>query len=642
MNFSAKKIKELFFSSAIIRFSKKCYDAMLSGFFGSMLTNYSSHQRRFEEGVWGGDSENVGSWRDSRISRLRRRAIVSYENSKTVRLAGDARSWLLGCQMKFYGFFFMYFGISVLLMNLIKRFSFSVDISSGIAWFVGALLIAAAFPMLVSSKTLAFAVVESFVFSTLIFDVLGFPRASLKKYSGTEHGSKRYFWATLVGALLGCTSYFVSPVYIILGIVFFIGAGMIYKSPEIGIIVSVFIAPFLTFIGSPSLLLALFIIYTAICVCIKVFLGKLRPHFEISDMFVALFMFVMLMGGAVSVGGVASLKEASIYVCFMFIYFMTVSLITSTEWLGRLVASLVASGTLTALYGLYQKISGNLEVGTMDKDMFEGISGRITSTFENSNMLGVFLIIVIPFALSLALRSGNVLVKLLSLASCAIMGVCLIYTWSRGAWLGLVLAVLVFMLLYDHYIIPVAVPLGALGLTLFADKLGGGLFDNLIKRFSSILMMSDSSSVYRLGIWRGSMKVALENWFTGIGVGAEAFRAVYIRFAESGIETAVHSHNLFLQMMIETGVVGLMIFLASLVLCIKSGLEVIRRGNRDTGFEKVISVAGISALMAALLQGMTDFIWFNYRIFFFFWVVVAVISASSRIARKRIYVKSEY
>lgn len=615
---------------------------MLSGFFGSALTNYSSHEKKFEEGIWGGDSESVGSWQDTRIRRLRRRAIVSYENSRIVKTASEMRSWLLGCQMKFYGFLFMYFGISVLLMNLIKRFAFSVDFSSEIAYFVGAALIAAAFPMLLSSKTLAFALGESVCFSTLIYEVLGFKSGSQKNPTDSNHGSKRYFWAALSGAFLGCVSYFISPVYLVLLIALFIGAGMIYKSPEIGVVAAVFAAPFLTFIGSPSIFLAAFVLYTAACVCIKVFLGKLRPRFEISDIFVALFMLMMLMGGAVSVGGAASLKEAAIYVCFMFIYFMTVSLITSTEWLGRLTAALVASGTLTALYGLYQKLGGNLETGTVDKDMFEDISGRITSTFENSNMLGVFLIMVIPFALSVALRSGKLLVKLTALASCGIMGICLIYTWSRGAWLGLVLALLVFMLLYDHYIIPVAVPLGALGITVFGDKLGGGLFDSLINRFSSILMMSDSSSVYRLGIWRGAMRVAAENWFTGIGVGTEAFRAVYIRFAESGIETAVHSHNLFLQILIETGVVGLSVFIVALVLCIKSGLEIVRRSSPDTAFEKAISVSGVSALMAALLQGMTDFIWFNYRIFFFFWVVVAIISASSRVARKRICVKNEY
>ena len=138
------------------------------------------------------------------------------------------------------------------------------------------------------------------------------------------------------------------------------------------------------------------------------------------------------------------------------------------------------------------------------------------------------------------------------------------------------------------------------------------------------------------------MKVAGENLFTGIGVGTEAFRKVYIKFAESGIETAVHSHNLFLQIFIENGVVGFAVFIIALLLCISSGLELVRRSSADTAAEKAIAVAAISGLLAALLQGMTDFIWFNYRIFFFFWVITAFISASARIGRRKTSSKSEY
>ena len=58
--------------------------------------------------------------------------------------------------------------------------------------------------------------------------------------------------------------------------------------------------------------------------------------------------------------------------------------------------------------------------------------------------------------------------------------------------------------------------------------------------------------------------------------------------------------------------------------------------------EKAITVAAISGLLAALLQGMTDFIWFNYRIFFFFWVAAALISASSRIGMKKIKLKNDF
>lgn len=629
-------------SSAIMRFSKRCYDAMLSGFFGSILTGYSKVQDRFEQGMIGGESTG-GSWESSPLSRARRRIIVSYENSGILGALARLRDWLLGAQMRFYGFFFLYFGVCVILMNLIKRFALAGDSVGYMSWFVGALLAFAAFPMLLSGKNFSDAIDSSFIFSTLVFDFLGFSKAVLKKRTAPEHTSRRYFLAAVFGAALGCLSYFVSPFLLVLGAVGIIWAAAVYNDPVLGVLSSVFIAPFLTFIGSPSLFLAALIIYTFICMCIKVFLGKLKLKLEISDTLVGIFMLIMLMGGIVSIGGTASFKEAAIYTCFMLVYFMITTLISTKEWLARLSAALVASGTLTALYGLYQKMSGNMEMGTMDKDMFENLGGRVTSTFENSNMLGVFLIMVFPFALSYVFSAKKTPIRLAALASCGIMGICLIYTWSRGAWLGLVLACFVFVVLYAHYIIPLLLPAGALGITLVWNKLGGnGLVTDLVSRFSSIITMSDTSSVYRLGIWRGALKVAEENWFTGIGIGSEAFRKVYIKFAESGIETAVHSHNLFLQIFIENGALGFAVFISALMLCIGSGLELVRRSGNDTASEKSITVAAISGLAAALLQGMTDFIWFNYRIFFFFWGITALISASARIGGRRTRSKAEY
>ncbi len=642
MKFKDSKVASFFNNSAIMRFSKKCYDAMLSGFFGSFITGYSSAEEHFEDGFFGGASDG-DSWKNGIFSRIRRKIIVSYEKSGIICLAQKIGTWLLSAPMRFYGFFFAYFGICVLLGNLIKRFAFSGYDTSILGWVVGALFAFAAFPMLFTGKNLARAICESLVFSTIVFDFLGFSSVALKKYSEPCGGSKRYFISALSGALLGCLSFFISPVLLVIGAVGAVWCILVYCNPEIGVLSAVFVAPFLTFIGSPSIILAALVLFTFICMCIKAFFGKLIIRLELSDAFVGIFMIIMLMGGIISIGGTASVREAAIYTCFMLIYFMIVTLINTREWLSRLSIGLVASGTLTALYGIYQKLSGNMEMGTMDKDVFGDLGGRVTSTFENSNMLGVFIIMVFPFALSYVFSSKRLYMKLVSLACCGIMGICLIYTWSRGAWLGLILACFVFVLLYGHYIIPILLPMGALGVTLLWSKIGGnGLFKDLVTRFSSIVTMSDTSSVYRLGIWRGSLKVASENWFTGIGVGPEAFRGVYIKFAESGIETAVHSHNLFLQIFIENGVVGFAVFLVAIALCIGSGLSLVRRSNSVTVLEKSITVAAISGLFAALLQGMTDFIWFNYRIFFFFWVVAALISAASRIGMKKIKLKSDF
>ncbi len=642
MKLNSKKLGGLFASSGIMSLSKKCYDSLLSGFFGSALTNYSQREETFENGIFGTDGANVGSWRSSRFSRFRRRAIVSYENSRIISALSGVRNMLLGFKLRFYGFFFIYFGICVLLMNLIKSFALSSESEVGIGWFIGALFAAAACPLLMSGKTLAASLGESLIFSGLIFGVFGFSASDLKSEAETEKGGGRYFAAALSGALLGCLTYFISPVIIFLGIAGLTVGSLIYKTPEIGILIAVLVAPFLSLVGSPSILLSLIIIYTFICMSIKIFLGKLIIKMELTDVFAAIFMLIMLMGGVISSGGGGSLKKAAMYTCLFFIYFMIVCLISNGDWLKRITGTLVTSGTLVALYGLYQKISGNLETDTIDKEVFEDISGRIASTFGVSNMLGVFLVMVMPFALAFVFSAEKPVTKLLSVASFAIMGVCLLYTWSRGAWLGFGISFILFIMLYSHYVLPLIIPGGLAGIALIWDKIGGsGLMNNLLSRFTSIASMSDTSSVYRLGIWRSSLGVIKENLFTGIGVGNEAFRTVYIRFAESGIEAVSHSHNLFFQILIETGIMGIIVFFAVIFLTVKSVLEVVRRVGSEAAFPRAAALAGMCGLVAACVHGMTDYIWFNYRIYFFFWTVCAIANAAARIGRRSILRKSE-
>ena len=47
---------------------------------------------------------------------------------------------------------------------------------------------------------------------------------------------------------------------------------------------------------------------------------------------------------------------------------------------------------------------------------------------------------------------------------------------------------------------------------------------------------------------------------------------------------------------------------------------------------KLLSLAGFSGLMGVLLQGMTDYIWYNYRVFLMFWVVMGLTAAVQRIS----------
>ena len=627
---------DLFERSFVMRFSKKIYNMFFSGFFGSLMTGYSSLQRKFAGGAVAktfGSSDRAGdSWRRNPISRSRRAIIAGVEDSFLLKAAHRGLHSLLSVYLRVYGFFLLYLGISMAVMNVIKRATLMGDFS---LWdfAASAVLVCASFPMLMSKRTLGAAIDSSLIMRTVTYGLLGFTPRELRAVSEHTSAGAGYFRGALAGALVGCLALFVHPVLICVGLAGAVAAVLVFIRPEIGLFGMVLICPVLSLAGSPTLLLSAMVIYTVMCTLVKLFLGRISMSLEIADVFVLIFMIAMGMGGVISVG--ASLKSGLMYVCLMGVYFLTVLLVRTRELLQRLQVAFVTSGVIVSMVGFYQLLTGNLEAETLDAAVFGGISGRITSTFGNANMAGVFLVMVFPFAAALLFGARTGGLRAYGFISCLMMGVCTLLTWSRGAWLGLIFAAVVFVALYSHTIIPLLIPAGALSVTLLWDKLGGsGLFLNLLSRFTSIFTVGDTSSAYRLSIWKGTLRIIEENWLTGIGIGSDAFARVYIKFAESGAEYAMHSHNMFLQITAELGVPALAVFFICIFLCTQSGLELIRfSGSRQRG-ERAVCVAAISATAGALLQGLTDHIWFNYRMFFTFWFVLAMIRVAATVGRK--------
>ena len=118
-------------------------------------------------------------------------------------------------------------------------------------------------------------------------------------------------------------------------------------------------------------------------------------------------------------------------------------------------------------------------------------------------------------------------------------------------------------------------------------------------------------------------------WLTGIGVGEAAFTSIYPLYSYIGIESTVHSHNIFLQIAIELGVVALVIFVFTMFLVVQKGFSTLK--STSDKWIKLFASAAISGLIAALVHGMVDYIWYNYRVFFMFWIVAALVCVSANV-----------
>ena len=110
-------------------------------------------------------------------------------------------------------------------------------------------------------------------------------------------------------------------------------------------------------------------------------------------------------------------------------------------------------------------------------------------------------------------------------------------------------------------------------------------------------------------------------WLCGIGPGDAAFNLVYPRYSYSGI-TAPHSHNLFLQIMCDAGVIALVIFVLLLFHFFRDVCSAFCR-ERDA-FSRFHQTAVAAGMAGFLVQAMTDYSFYNYRVMFLFWVFIAL------------------
>jgi O-antigen ligase len=423
----------------------------------------------------------------------------------------------------------------------------------------------------------------------------------------------------LLGLILGAVAAFFSLTVFIMAAGGLIGACLVLYKTEIGIFATAFFMPLLPtwyILGLAMLTVLSFLIKWAVT-------GSVKASFGLLDLFVALFGLTLLVTGvALSYNPKSSAVVAATYILFLLFYFVVKNVINTRKKLMALLSFIVVSGGLVALYGVYQYVTGSYidTEAWLDSEMFEGVAARIYSTLDNPNVLGEYLLFIIPLAFAMLYYFKEYFNKIVAFGLCGVTALCMILTFSRGAWLGLLLGILVFIFLKDRRLLW----LGLIALVLAPFIVPQSVIDRLM----SIGNMSDGSTSYRVNIWLASLNMLATFWLSGIGLGTETFVYIYRKFSFNAVN-APHSHNLYLQLMIDLGVIGLILFAVIMAVFYKKLFLTVNR-SKDS-FITATGAALCAGMAGFLLQGMTDNVWYNYRVVIFFWLIVALSGALAKI-----------
>ena len=304
-------------------------------------------------------------------------------------------------------------------------------------------------------------------------------------------------------------------------------------------------------------------------------------------------------------------------ISFVIFYFVIINTVTTKKQLMMILNVLIVVATLTAVYGIYQYVNGDVySKAWLDGEMFEEIKMRVYSTLENPNVYGEYLLFIIPIIASLLWTEKGWKKKLFYFVCLGITGIALILTFSRGCYLGIIFAIFILAIIIDKRFIFLGIALLLLSPFILPDA--------IINRFMSIGNMADSSTSYRVYIWMGTLAMLKDFWLSGVGMGITSFNTIYPIYSYNNI-VAPHSHNLYLQVIVEYGIVGFIVMAGVMYNYFKE-LFISMKVKKD-----IVTGGLMAGMLGFLLQSMTDHTWYNYRVFMMFWVIVGISIVSSKI-----------
>jgi hypothetical protein len=218
--------------------------------------------------------------------------------------------------------------------------------------------------------------------------------------------------------------------------------------------------------------------------------------------------------------------------------------------------------------------------------------------YLHENAIGTVLEMMIPLAAALLLmQRGRGRMVWLVLIGVMLLG--LLMSYSRGAWLGLVVGMMlaVVLVMFKHRP-AIALPL-LLGfvLVVIAVLLGGSVLGDRIPFMQSLL----GTAASRLELFKNSLYLAGDYAFTGLGLG-DTFAMPYSRYSLLiFVPLFTYSHNLYLTIWLSQGLLGIIAFLSMIAAWYGYVGHVLRHAVPSPVFFG--AVAGVTA---TLVHGLTD------------------------------------
>lgn len=314
---------------------------------------------------------------------------------------------------------------------------------------------------------------------------------------------------------------------------------------------------------------------------------------------------------------------------YMLWFFVVVRLIEDDKDFKILYNSLIVIIIPLGLHGIYQYImqvpnAGNWVTST------ESFSGtRAYSIIGSPNILGCIIVMFTPMIAAYVYSAKSIFIKIIAAGTTGLMAIGLLVTFSKGAWIGAVVAVIVFALFVDKRIlalllaaitgIVIAVPSVVDRITyLFTEDyaIASAAGGRTMRWAFGMDLLSQGNEIFGFGLGRFGGAVAMQNQVLEQTNGFSYF----------------YLDNYYLKTLVEMGYLGLSFYVLLLLAFIVLSVKAIGRVRNTSIY--IPSVGVFSGMIGVLTHCYTENIFEVPYMLAYFWAMAAMLMYVGFIRKK--------
>ena len=516
--------------------------------------------------------------------------------------------------IKTYGFLLLTFGLLTIIFYFAKDFllGYGIPVTSGISLIAGIISAIISIPMMILDGPICQVLQEYLITDIIFFDFL-----CIKRMPPLKETSPEPFSAVIFGIIFGIVSLFVPTITVVATVFFVLYVYLSFGSPEFSLFSTIMILPYLSMDKPEGYgILVTLVIITTISFVRKLAYGKRVLNLEQYDILIGFMLLAVLVSG-LALSGIASSTWSLKYISLSLVYLLVGNIITNRRLADCAVNATIFSAVIPALTSLVTFIK-LLSTSPLNGIYYDGIS----SVYSTREVAAAHFAVSVAMAVAMSIQTkGNIRAGYIAIGSFIFLG--LLLTFEPFAYIAVILGIAAYLAIRKgRTFVLLLLPLALIPYAI-VSLVPGDFLNTIIGPSTDRLMPGDI-----INLWGETLKIFGENPILGIGIGSEAFGAA---ISGSGFGVT-NSHNIFLEIATEAGVIALIAFI--LIIWVRVRHRVNYHKYLVKSDVNVISSSASCAVFVLITIGATVYIWQDMSLYYIFWCVFGIGSATLRIAKQ--------